>query len=305
MIAPVHVRELEVRLPVADGRYVHAAGGIDLDVPAGTITAVVGESGSGKSVLGLALLGLLPAGARVRGRVVVDGHPITDLDDRALTGIRGRVIGHIPASARTHLLPTATVGALYRRVLRVHGRPATRGDIIDLLAGVDLAPSVADAYPHELSGGMAARAACALTLALRPNVVVADEPTGALDDESAATVLAALRDRADAGATVLLITHDLLQARAVADRVAVLYAGRFVETGPTSAVWDDPAHDYTRALLDALPERGLVPPPGAPTSLIDLDPDRCAWHDRVGQPCPGDPRLSPIGPERQVACRPC
>ncbi|MFI5429762.1 hypothetical protein [Aeromicrobium sp. UC242_57] len=132
---------------------------------------------------------------------------------------------------------------------------------------------------------MAQRVLVAMTLALRPEVIVADEPTSALDADSSALVLAALRAHADSGAAVMLITHDLVAARDVADTVAVMYAGRLLETGPADRVLVDPWHSYSRALLDALPENGLNPAPGVPPSLVDPDPTVCAWHSRIGTRC--------------------
>ncbi|GAB97443.1 ABC-type dipeptide/oligopeptide/nickel transport system ATPase component [Kineosphaera limosa] len=278
--------------------WVHAARGLQLQAAPGTVTAIVGESGCGKSVLAAALMGLLPAGSRVRGRVEVGGRDLLSLTEAQLTRVRGRVVGLVPQSASTHLNPVRTIGATIEETLRHHD---LRCSAAEVLAQVGLSAGVAGAYPHEVSGGMAQRALVALALALKPQVLVADEPTSALDDSNATAVLALLRGHADAGHAVVLITHDLLAARAVADRVAVMYCGEFVEVGPARDVLNEPLHDYSRALLAALPERGLVPPPGSVSSLVNPDPRVCAWHARVGAPC-GHRSLRVVAPDHSVAC---
>lgn len=297
--------EVSIRIPLpgTPRRWVHPARDISLSLPPGQITAIVGESGCGKSVLALAATGLLPPGSQTSGSILSGGTDLLAADESHLARLRGTRIGLIPQSAATHLTPVRTIGPVVAESLAFHGLPAAPGDVADLLAGVDLAPDTAQRYPHEVSGGMAQRVLVALTCALRPSVLVADEPTSALDAHSAGLVREQMRAQTERGAAVVLITHDLTGARAVADRVAVMYAGQILESGPADVVLVHPAHDYTRALLAALPENGLVPPPGTPSSLVDPDPGSCPWHTRAGVPCAAAP-LVPVGPQHLVACAP-
>lgn len=297
------VAGLSVRIPLpgTPRRWVHPARDINLSFAAGEVTAIVGESGCGKSVLALAATGLLPGGTQTRGSIRTGETDVLAAQERELARLRGTRIGLIPQSAPTHLTPVRTIGSTVAETLARHRRPATPGAVAELLASVRLPAETARRYPHEISGGMAQRVLVALTCALEPAVLVADEPTSALDADSAALVLQHLRDRADRGGTVLLITHDLTAARGTADRVAVMYAGRILEYGPAGVVLRRPAHDYTRALIAALPENGLVAPPGSPSSLVDPDPDVCAWHTRVAVPCGGD-SLQPLDEHHLVAC---
>lgn len=271
------VDDLTVRIPVSGGGIVHAASNVDLAVEAGTVTALVGESGCGKSILASAVLGMLPVGSRVSGSVWVRTAD-RRIDTFTDTSFRGRDVALIPQSASSYLTPVRTARSQLDETIRVLGSPRTADD---LAMAVGLNPADLDRYPHELSGGMAQRVAVAGALVGRPAVIVADEPTADLDRGLADRVLALLRRAADDGAAVLLITHDLssLMRSAAADRVAVMYASRIMETGPASLVFDDPLHDYTRDLLNALPARGLHPMPGVPPGLTDL-PDECVYHLR-------------------------
>lgn len=292
---------IRIPLPGAPTRWVYPARDITLSFPAGEITAVVGESGCGKSVLALAAMGLLPAGTQTSGSLLVGDLDVLGAAEPELGAIRGRSVALVPQSAPTHLTPVRAIGSIMSESLRHHRLPATAADITDLLSSVDLPADTAGRYPHEISGGMAQRVLVTLTCALGPAVLIADEPTSALDQHSASLVTRKLRDQADRGTAVVLITHDLAAARTIADRVAVMYAGQILETGPVSAVLHDPAHDYTRALLAALPENGLNPPPGTPSSLVDPDPDVCLWHTRIGMDCAAAP-LSVVGDRHLAAC---
>jgi peptide/nickel transport system ATP-binding protein len=292
---------LRIPLPGVPRRWVHAAEDLSLDVAPGRITAVVGESGCGKSVLALAVLGLLPPGTRTTGEIRFAETDLLASDEVTLQTLRGTGVALIPQSAATHLTPVRTVGSVVIETLRRHNLPATTSAVDTLLGDVGLPPGTRTRYPHELSGGMAQRVLVAMTVALRPAVLVADEPTSALDPDTTTLVLDSLRARATAGGAVILITHDLESARAVADDVAVMYAGRLLEVGPTSIVLRDPAHDYTRALLAALPENGLHPPPGTPSSLVDPPREICAWHQRAATNCPATP-LQQLAPGHLVAC---
>lgn len=292
---------IRIPLPGTPRRWVHPARDISLTFPPGQITAIVGESGCGKSVLALAALGLLPAGTQTRGSLHAAGLDVLAATEEQLRSVRGRGIGLIPQSAATQLTPVRTIGSTVTETLAAHGLPATAAAVTELLAGVDLPAEAARRYPHEISGGMAQRVLVALTCALDPQVLVADEPTSALDARSADIVASLLRARAAGGAAVVLITHDLLAARATADRVAVMYAGAILEHGPAAVVLHEPAHDYTAALLAALPENGLRPPPGTPSSLVDPEPGRCPWHTRAGIDCSAAP-LALVGAGHFAAC---
>lgn len=270
---------LTVRIPTSAG-IVHAASDVDLTLTAGRVHALIGESGCGKSVVGSAVCGLLPTAATVHGRITLR-HPdgpidLTTARPRTWRQVRGHHLAWIPQSAATYLTPVRTVGAqLVETCRHLHSTHTPES----LLTRVGLEPEVADRYPHELSGGMAQRAAIAFALAGDPQVIVADEPTSNLDPALTDHTLQLLRAAADAGAAVLLISHDLDTLPGFTDHVAVMYASRIVETGPTAAVFSDPWHPYTRDLLAALPSGGLHPIPGAPPMLTDL-PDDCVYHQR-------------------------
>ncbi|WP_040794889.1 ATP-binding cassette domain-containing protein [Nocardia higoensis] len=310
------VEQLTVRIPTAAGT-VHAVTDVDLTLRAGRVHALVGESGCGKSVTGAAICGLLPATATVGGRVLLrdrrqpaagdrphrpagrrarvlghhgaarglrDGAAPVDLvaaSPKTWRRIRGRRIAWIPQSAATYFTPVRTIGAQLAETCAYLESPHRPAELLDL-AG--LAPAAADLYPHELSGGMAQRAAIACALAATPQVIVADEPTASLDPILTEHTLTLLRAAADAGAAVLLISHDLDTLAEHTDHVAVMYASRILETGPTAAVFADPWHPYTRDLLAATPAGGLHPIPGTPPALTDPAGD-CVYHLR--RPAPG------------------
>jgi peptide/nickel transport system ATP-binding protein len=285
MTPALEVRGLTVRIRT-DAGIVHAASDIDLDLEAGQVHALVGESGCGKSIVASAICGLLPSTATVNGTITLNstdglGMQLVGADEKVLRGIRGRRIALVPQSAATHLTPVRTVGAQLEETLRHLG--STRR-AHDLLEQVGLAAGTAAAYPHQLSGGMAQRAAIALALAGDPDVIIADEPTSSLDPHLTEHVLDLLGDCARRGAAVLLITHDLARLAGHAHRLSVMYASRILETGPAATVLDDPWHPYTRDLLAALPAGGLTPLPGMPPELTNL-PDDCVYHLR--RPAPG------------------
>jgi len=275
--AGLRVENLTVRLPLANGSVVHAASEVSLAVPRGAVTALVGESGCGKSILASAVMDQLPAGARRSGTITVTT-PQGPIDVFSGAPFRGRHAALVPQSAATHLTPVRTARAQLDETITSLGSTRTSDE---LAVRVGLVPAALDCYPHELSGGMAQRVAVAGALVGDPSVIVADEPTASLDRVLTDRILALLRECADDGAAVLLITHDLasLVRTGVADHVAVMYASRLMETGPAVEVFDDPWHDYTRDLLGALPARGMHPLPGLPPQLTDL-PDDCVYHLR-------------------------
>jgi peptide/nickel transport system ATP-binding protein len=251
----------------------------------------VGESGSGKSVTSLALMGLLPPAGRIAsGRILFRGwgEEVVDLasaGERTLRAVRGAGIGMIFQEPMTALNPALTVGAQIAETLRRRqrlGRAQARARAGDLLALVGITDPARRlyAYPHELSGGMRQRVAVAIAVACRPALMIADEPTTALDVTTQAQVLRLLRDlQGRIGMGLLFITHDLALVPTIADRVMVMHAGRIVETGAATRVLEEPGHAYTRALLDCLPSRHLPRREGARRRLPTVE----GWDfDAVG-----------------------
>ena len=315
MTPALAVQGLTVRFPLPAPRrraarpVVHAATDVSFDLHPGRVLALVGESGSGKSVLASALLQLLPGTAVVGGSAVLAGGTDLLTAGARVMGrqVRGRRVALVPQSAATSLTPVRTARSQLEETVREllpGADPRTRADALAARVGLD--PRDLDRYPHELSGGMAQRVVVALALAGEPSVVLADEPTAGLDRPLVDRTLQLLRTVADAGCAVLLITHDLgalLRAPQLVDDLAVMYAGRLLETGPAGAVLGSPGHDYTRDLLAALPAGGLRPIPGLPPELTDL-PAGCAYHRRRPDAgaCDGG-TLHRTG-NRAVRCRP-
>jgi peptide/nickel transport system ATP-binding protein len=255
------------------------------------VLALVGESGCGKSVTALALTRLLPRNAAVSGSVSFAGTPLLELTESALRDVRGRDIAYVFQEPMTSLNPVLTVGHQIGEVLgrhqRLRGRAADRRalDLLDLV-GIPLPARRLRDYPHQLSGGMRQRVMIAMAVACRPRLLVADEPTTALDVTIQAGILDVLRDlRAEIGMAVLLITHDLGVVADIADRVAVMYAGRTIETAGSAALFARPSHPYTRGLLDAVPnparhaDGGLREIPGR-VPVLASSPDACTFADR-------------------------
>jgi peptide/nickel transport system ATP-binding protein len=231
--------------------------GASLDLAPGSITGLVGESGSGKSMTALAIMGLLPPRARTSGQVVLDGQNLLDLPERAMCRIRGRRVGMIFQEPMTALNPLMCIGDQVAEVLRIHQGLDRRSALARAREKLDRVGLPArrfplTLYPHELSGGQRQRVAIALAVALRPDLLIADEPTTALDVTTQAQVLALLKGLArDEGMALLLITHDLAVVAGMADQVAVMQEGRIVESGPTEAVFRQRSHPYTRDLFAA------------------------------------------------------
>ncbi len=310
----LEIRDLDVRFRVSGGS-VHAVRGLDLTIARGEVAAIVGESGSGKSATMLAVLGLLDPNASVTGSAKLDGLELIGAPGAVLRKIRGGRIGMIFQDPMTSLNPVLTVGRQIAEAVITHQR-ISPGDAekkaVELLEMVAM-PSAKDrarTYPHELSGGMRQRVMIAMALANEPDILIADEPTTALDVTIQAQILQVLRDLQRVRAlTVVLITHDLGVVAGLADRVHVMYAGKVVEGGPVIDIFHRPNHPYTTGLLASLPrldrpERELTPIGGTPPSLRD-DPEGCAFAPR----CPYAierctqhlPTLQPAG-DMQVAC---
>jgi oligopeptide/dipeptide ABC transporter ATP-binding protein len=297
--ALLSVRDLHVGFDTDDG-LVRAVDGINFDIDKGEVFAVVGESGSGKSVTSLSLLGLVPLPGKVEGQVLWKGRDLLSLSPPELRSIRGREISMIFQDPMTSLNPTHTVGRQIGEVVRVHegaSRKAARQRAIEVLGLVGIArpEQRVDAYPHELSGGQRQRAMIAMAIALEPDLLIADEPTTALDVTVQAQVLDLLLsiiERIDSA--IMLITHDLGVVAGTADRVMVMYAGKTAETGTVDDIFYRSHHPYTVGLLSSLPRLDddrapLLPIPGQPPSLLNR-PTGCPFHPRcpharLPEPC--------------------
>ncbi len=318
MSSPIlSVQGLEVDF-TGSGRAVPVIRGVDLEVHPNEILCVVGESGSGKSVTALAATGLLPDSARVRGRISLAGTDVIGASAEVMRRLRGEEVGFIFQDPTTTLNPVLPVGRQIVEGQIAHGRlrPAEGpARAAELLTEVDIADPVGRAtqYPHQFSGGMRQRAVIAMAMAGRPQLIIADEPTTALDVTVQAQVLDLLRRRqAETGAAIILITHDLGVVAEVADRVAVMYAGRIVETGTVSALFGNPRHPYTRALLESLPRLdssgirldpipGQPPVPGALPSGCPFHP-RCRMGEGRNRCAEEEPALRDLGTGQAAAC---
>jgi oligopeptide/dipeptide ABC transporter ATP-binding protein len=287
--ALLEVRDLHVRFTVRAGE-VHAVRGVDLTVNRGEVAAIVGESGSGKSATMLAALGLLDANATATGSVKLDGIELIGAPEGVLRRVRGGRIGMIFQDPMTSLNPVMPVGRQIAEAIVEHQRVSPKQAekrAIELLETVSIPEAArrARGYAHELSGGMRQRAMIAIALANDPDIVIADEPTTALDVTVQAQILDVLRSLQESRQlTVLLITHDLGVVAGLSDRVHVMYAGEVVESAPAVDAFHRPQHPYTSALLESLPrldrpERELIPIGGAPPALLN-DPAGCAFAPR-------------------------
>ncbi|MFF3850621.1 oligopeptide/dipeptide ABC transporter ATP-binding protein [Streptomyces sp. NPDC002328] len=284
------------------GREIAAVTDARFDVAAGECLALIGESGCGKSVLASALLGLLPANAQTAGAARLGDLDLLTAGERTLARVvRGRLVGLVPQSPAAHLTPVRTIRSHLEETVaaltRVKGRAALRTAAETAAARAAFPVDHLDRHPHELSGGLAQRAATALALVGDAPLLLADEPTTGLDRALVDRTADELRRHVDTGERALLmITHDLAAAARVADRVAVMYAGRLVELADAAAFFGPPGprHPYSRGLLQALPERAFTPIPGLPPELGDL-PDGCAFAarcDRATDACAVRPPLT-------------
>jgi oligopeptide/dipeptide ABC transporter ATP-binding protein len=300
----LEVDNLRITFPGPDGAPVHPVDGVSFHLDAGEVLALVGESGSGKSLTGLALLRLVPHPGIIdpASRLVVEGEDVMHLEGEALRRIRGSRIGLVFQDPMTSLNPVLTIGYQVREALTAHRkmpRAEAHDRVIALLEEVGI-PDPAGryrSYPHQLSGGLRQRVMIAIALAGEPDLLIADEPTTALDVTVQAQILELLdRLRTSRRMAVLLITHDFGVVAGRADRVAVMYAGQLVEEAPTKALFARPAHPYTRALLDSIPRltgpiRRLAPIPGT-VPLPSAWPSGCRFHPRCParfEPCDQSP----------------
>jgi peptide/nickel transport system ATP-binding protein len=306
----LQARDLSVVFDAPGGR-VDAVRGVSFDIRSGEFVGVVGESGCGKSVTSRALIGLVDRPGRINGGTVLfEDQDLLSVDAQTLRSIRGRRISMVFQDPITSLNPVFTIGQQLRQIMEAHGRTGVNERAEQLLKDVEI-PAPAKRlrqYPHELSGGMRQRVMIAMALANEPALVIADEPTTALDVTIQAQILDLLRRiNRELGTSILLISHSLDVVAEVADRVLVFYAGKIVEEGRTQDVFRDPAHPYTRALLRSA-SRGdrapLVPLPGAPPSLSPPPPG-CAFAPRCPlrfDRCAEDPDLFEIEPGHHAAC---
>ena len=288
------IQDLHTDIEIRSG-VVHALSGVDLYVNPGETLGIVGESGSGKTMTALSLMGLLPQGGRVSsGSIFLDGQDLTKMPLHAKRKLRGTKVGMIFQDPLTSLNPTMKIGLQVCEPLRVHKKMSKKDALeraIEILkrVGMPRPEIVINNYPHQLSGGMRQRVMIAMALVCKPRILIADEPTTALDVTTQMQILDLideLRDEYQMG--VILITHDLGVVAGHTDRVAVMYAGRIVETAPTKTLFTEPKHRYTSSLMAALPERALAAGtklfsiPGAPPSLTNLPvgcrfASRCLW----------------------------
>jgi peptide/nickel transport system ATP-binding protein/oligopeptide transport system ATP-binding protein len=295
-----------------------AVDGVDLSVAKGRTLGIVGESGCGKSILSLSVMRLVPPPGRIAaGRISFDGRNLLDLSPGEMRGLRGNRIAMIFQEPMTSLNPVFTAGDQITEAMRAHDRAASSADLraraIAALSRVRIpAPERRfDEYPHQMSGGMRQRVMIAMALACAPDLLIADEPTTALDVTVQAQILDLLRDlQQETGMAIILITHDLGIVAEMADEVAVMYSGRVVERAPGPAIFDDPQHPYTLGLLGSIPKieeqrdrllaiEGTVPPP------FDL-PSGCRFHPRcvfADAACTAqDPPLRALNDTHRVAC---
>jgi oligopeptide/dipeptide ABC transporter ATP-binding protein len=322
MASPVlEIRDLTVEFHTEDG-IVRAVTGVSYDLLHGEVLGVIGESGSGKSVSVMTMLGLIPRppGKIVEGEAVFKGEDLLTMSKRKLRDIRGGPMAMIFQDPMTSLNPVLRVGDQISEAIKVHNRGVSDGAArlrtIELLrlVGVPNADQRFDQYPHEYSGGMRQRAMIAMAIANSPAILIADEPTTALDVTIQAQIIEVLKTaQQETHAAIILITHDLGLIAELADRVVVMYAGRVVEMGDVYTIFNDPRHPYTLGLMSSLArlegdQEWLQPIPGQPPSLISPPPG-CAFHPRCqlsqGRTrCRTEvPRLRPVGvPDHLSAC---
>ena len=311
----LEVQHLRVEFPTRRGTLL-ALDDVSFSIAPGEILGVVGESGAGKSLTGAAIIGLLePPGRIAAGEIRLEGRRIDNLNAQEMRRVRGRQIGAIFQDPLTSLNPLYTVGQQLVETIRTH-LPMTgtqaRERAIDLLrqTGIPAPEARIDQYPHQFSGGMRQRVVIALALAAEPRLIVADEPTTALDVSIQAQIIALLQRLArDHHAAVMLVTHDMGVIAETCDRVAVMYAGRVVEIGPVQHVIHHPAHPYTRGLMGSIPtmdeDRERLAQIDGAMPRLNAIPAGCAFNPRCGEVMPrclrDRPELMEAGPTR-AAC---
>jgi oligopeptide transport system ATP-binding protein len=310
------VEDLHVRFWTRRGT-IHAVNGVSFDIAPGETLGIVGESGCGKSVTALSLLGILPrAGKVASGSALFDGRDLLQLSDRQLRKVRGKDIAMIFQDPMTSLNPVLTIGRQIAEALETHFGMSKRdamkrsAELLDRV-GIPSANKRVRDYPHQFSGGMRQRAMIAMALACRPKLMIADEPTTALDVTIQAQILDLLRELvAEGDAALILITHDLGVVADVADKISVMYAGRIVEKAQVGDIYARPAHPYTKGLLESIPRldlkgKDLSAIRGLPPSLTRIPPGcefnpRCPYAQQI---CRDErPPLNEVVPGRYSAC---
>jgi peptide/nickel transport system ATP-binding protein len=311
----LEVRDLHVTYAASSPAPIPAVRGVDLALDVGETLGIAGESGCGKSTMASALLRLLPSGTKVTGEVLLDGEDVFDMKPGRLRAVRWTELAIVFQGALHTLNPVRRVGDQIAEAIRLHTKngesPSKR--VEELLEMVGMPARRASAYPHQLSGGQRQRVLIALAIACEPRMLIADEPTTALDVMVQAQVLSLLADlQRDLGLAIIFITHDLSTLANICRRIAVMYAGRIVEEGPNDRVFAEAAHPYTRALAAAFPVIGdarfrMNPSglPGDPPDPRDV-PSGCPFHPRCPEAIDVCPRtqveLWPAGGSREAAC---
>ncbi|MCX6370042.1 MAG: ABC transporter ATP-binding protein [Solirubrobacterales bacterium] len=319
MSALLTVKDLKVSFDTEDG-VVHAVEGVSYEVEPGKTLGIVGESGSGKTVGTLTIMGLTrAANTQISGQAIFDGEDLLSASEQQMRAIRGDEIAMIFQDPLSSLHPFFTIGAQLVEAIQVHNKVSkaaarTRSAELLTMVGLSDARDRLSSYPHEFSGGMRQRVMIAMALANEPRLLIADEPTTALDVTVQAQILELIAElQAETGTAMIIITHDLGVVAEVADEIAVMYAGRIVEQASATELFANPQHPYTRGLLASIPRldrdrsSGLDPIAGLPPSLI-APPSGCAFHPRCPRAfdrCPAElPPLEPAaaGSEHLVAC---
>jgi oligopeptide transport system ATP-binding protein len=310
------VNNLQTHFFTAEG-VIRAVDGVSFTLQPGEALGIVGESGSGKSVMSLSLMRLIPfpPGKIIAGEIIFDGQDLRQLSEAAMRQIRGKRIAMIFQDPMTSLNPFLQISRQITEIIELHERATVREArrrAIELLemVGIPDAARRLDDYPHQFSGGMRQRVMIAMALACKPELLIADEPTTALDVTIQAQILELIKDlREQTGTAVILITHDLGVVAGLADKIAVMYAGKIVETAAVESLFNTPYHPYTQGLLQSVPDPAsereiLFQIPGSPPDLAQL-PVGCAFAPRCAvstAKCNTIPELITLGAQHQAAC---
>mgnify|MGYP000854028070 FL=1 len=273
MTTILDVQQLYVHFPVSS-TIIRAVDGVDITIKQSETLAVIGESGSGKSILGLAILVLLPANCTANGIIRYRGNNLLTLSENELETIRGRKIAWVPQNPAGAMNPLMTVGnqigePIFRHIEKDKNK--VRKKVLELLQFIKITPPEEriDSYPYSFSGGMLQRSLVAMGIAGRPEILIADEPTKGIDVMNKQAILSIFQTLHEEGITLVIITHDLLFARNIADRIAVMYCGRIIEIRRKQEFFNEPLHPYSRGLLRSLPENGLYPIPSGTEEIGD------------------------------------
>jgi peptide/nickel transport system ATP-binding protein len=311
----LRIKDLRVSYLTRRGE-VKAVDGVSLGLYKGEILGIAGESGCGKSTLAAAILRLVkPPGIIKEGKVLYRGKDLLKLGEEEFRLYRMTKIAYVPQGSMNSLNPVMRIRDQFMDMLKDHGLKIKKEELEErlreILSSMGLKTSILDRYPHELSGGMKQRTLIALSLIMNPEILIADEPTTALDVVSQRGVMNILRDLKDQrGTSIILITHDMAVQAELSDRMAIMYAGKIVEVGPTEEIYNEPLHPYTRLLIESIPSLGDKKPrksiEGIPPDLVN-PPKGCRFHPRCPFYIPGkcdtqEPMLIQISGGRGVAC---